>query len=104
MNLTELKHGLNNNSDLINRISTKLERTKENLSGEIAHVRDQLALKIDQIDKYYMDEISKIETIIRNDKSDVKGEITKSYESLNNHLNTEIEKSRTFVTKVICEA
>ena len=55
-------------------------------------MRDQLAAKCEQIDKYYMEEISKIENIIRSDKSDVKGEITKSYDSLNKHLNTEIDR------------
>ena len=49
-------------------------------------------MKIDQIDKFYMDEISKIETIIKNDKSDVKGEINKSYEDLSTYLSTEIQQ------------
>ena len=61
MTLAELKHGLNNNGDLVTKLSTKVERMRENLSGEVANVRDTLAMKIDQIDKFYMDEISKIE-------------------------------------------
>ena len=92
MTLAELKHGLNNNGDLLTKLSTKVDRMRENLSGELANVRDTLAMKIDQIDKFYMDEISKIETIIRNDKSDVKGEINKSYEDLSTYLSTEIQQ------------
>ena len=75
MSLAEIRHGLNSNGDLVNKMSTKIERLRENLSGEIAHVRDSQSLKLDQLDKYYNEEICKIETIIRNDKSDVKGEI-----------------------------
>lgn len=104
MLLAENKHAINNNSENINRVGAKLDRTKENLSHETSQVRDQLALKIEQIDKFYMDEINKMETIIRNDKSDVKGEISKSYESLNVHLNTELERQKIFVTTVTAAA
>ena len=90
MTLAELKHGLNNNGDLVTKLSTKVERMRENISAEVANVRDSLTLKIDQVDKFYIDEISKIETIIRNDKSDVKGEINKSYDDLSSYLSTEI--------------
>ena len=92
MTLAELKHGLNNNGDLVTKLSTKVDRMRENLSGEVANVRDTIAMKIDQIDKFYMDEISKIETIIKNDKSDVKGEINKSYDDLSSYLSTEIQQ------------
>ena len=51
-----------------------------------------------------MDEIEKIESIIRTDKSDVKGDITKAYDSLNKHLNTEIDRQKTFVTNVTAAA
>ena len=53
-------------------------------------MRDNIALKVDQLDKYYNEEITKIETVIRNDKSDVKGEIVKSHEELSHYLTTEI--------------
>ena len=104
MHLDENKHGLNNTSDTVNKISSKLERNRESLSNETAHVRDQLAAKVDQIDKYYLEEINKIESIIRSDKNDVKGEITKSYESLNTHLNSELDRQKIFVTSVISAA
>ena len=104
MTLAELKHGLNNNGDLVTKLSTKVERMRENITGEVANVRDTLAMKIDQIDKFYMDEISKIETIIKNDKSDVKGEINKSYDDLSSYLSTEIQQQKSFVTRVLVEA
>ena len=31
MSITEVKHGLNSNGDLVNKMATKLERLRENL-------------------------------------------------------------------------
>ena len=40
--LDENKHMLNANQDLINKIGSKLERAKDNLSNEITMTREEL--------------------------------------------------------------
>ena len=75
------------NQDLINKIGTKLERIRDALSNECSSVREQLSNKLDNIDKFYHDQITAIEKMIRSDKSDVKGEINKTYETISLQIN-----------------
>ena len=56
--LDENKHMLNANQDLINKIGSKLERSKDNLSNEITLTREEIQQRIDTIDKFYTDQMA----------------------------------------------
>jgi len=56
--LEENKHMMTMNQDLINKISSKLERIRDALSNELASNRDTLKSQIDQVDKYYNEEMT----------------------------------------------
>ena len=53
--IDENKHLLTTNQDLINKIGSKLERSRDSLSNEITQTRDELQSKIDSNDKFYID-------------------------------------------------
>ena len=102
--LDENKHMMSANQDLINKIGTKLERARDNLQNEIIMSRDEIQSKIDQMDKFYIEQMTSIENMIRSDKSDVKSEINKTNETFKKQLITEIDKLKTFVNNITSAA
>lgn len=102
--LDENKHMMAANQDLINKIGTKLERARDNLQNEIAMSRDEINAKIDQNDKFALDQMASIENMILHDKSEIKSEINKTNETFKQQLITEIDKLKTFVNNITTAA
>jgi len=62
--INENKHMMSANQDLINKISSKLERARETLQSEINGRCDDCMTKIEAIDKFYIDYMSNIDNKI----------------------------------------
>ena len=84
--LDENKHLMIANQDLINKIGTKLERTRDNLQNEIVNVNNDIQSKIDHMDKFYLDQMTSIENVVRSDRTDVKTQIDKTNEAFKQQL------------------
>ena len=95
--IDENKHQMILNQDLINKIASKLERTRDSLQSEITMTREELQNKMDTMDKIYMDQMTSIETMIKADKTDVKGDIQKTADQFKKQLGNDIEELKTYV-------
>lgn len=102
--LDENKHLMIANQDLINKIGTKLERTRDNLQNEIVNVNNDIQAKIDHMDKFYLDQMTAIENVVRSDRTDVKTQIDKTNEAFKAQLQKEIETLKTFVNNITSAA
>ena len=59
--------------------------------------REELQNKMDTMDKIYMDQMTSIETMIKADKTDVKGDIQKTADQFKKQLGNDIEELKTYV-------
>jgi hypothetical protein len=66
--------------------------------------RDEITSKIDQNDKFCLEQMASIENMILHDKSEIKSEINKTNETFKQQLITEIDKLKTFVNNITSAA
>ena len=102
--IDENKHVMSANQDLINKIGSKLERARDSLSNEITMTRDELQQKMEQNDKFYLEQMTTIDGQIRTDKKFVETKIEETQVLFNGTLNKEVERLKTFVNNITSAA